>query len=347
MARKRYQGYPQLVIDFLNYLETIRGKSKNTVYAYAIDLRLFLRFLTLYRAHAESYDELGTVPIEAIDVEFLRAVTLSEIYAFLAFLVDEKTDQAATRSRKISCLRSFFKYLTTKANLLEQNPCENLDSPKLRAALPKYLSLDEAVTLLSSVEGNSRERDLCILVFFLNCGMRLSELAGINLSSITENRLTVLGKGNKERTIYLNSACLEALRQYLDVRESRYQPKADQRDALFLNRLGGRISPRAIQNIVKKHLAAAGLADKNYSTHKLRHTAATLMFRDGGVDLRTLQEILGHAQLSTTQIYTHVSNQQVEEAAGRNPLAQLGCKELNQRRQKKNLAELTEKEGTD
>ena len=139
MARKRYQGYPQLVIDFLNYLETIRGKSKNTVYAYAIDLRLFLRFLTLYRAHAESYDELGTVPIEAIDVEFLRAVTLSEIYAFLAFLADEKTDQAAARSRKISCLRSFFKYLTTKANLLEQIPCENLDWPKLRAALPKYL----------------------------------------------------------------------------------------------------------------------------------------------------------------------------------------------------------------
>lgn len=204
--------------------------------------------------------------------------------------------------------------------MLEINPCDNLDAPKVRSSLPKYLSMEESLELLDVVDGPFRERDYCILTLFLNCGMRLSELVGINLSDIKTDTLTVIGKGNKERVVYLNEACLAAISDYLDVRaKNAIKPAA--RNALFISRLGNRISNKTVQHIVKKYLEEAGLGGKGYSTHKLRHTAATLMFRDGGVDLRTLQEILGHEQLSTTQIYTHVSDEQMRTAASKNPLA--------------------------
>lgn len=311
---------PILVNDFLSYLENVRGKSPRTVAEYELDLRTFFRFMKRHMELVPADTDFDAIPIADIDISIVKKITISDIYAYLDFLTRERDNHAAARSRKVASMRSFFKYLQNKVQMLEINPCDNLDAPKVRSSLPKYLSMEESLELLDVVDGPFRERDYCILTLFLNCGMRLSELVGINLSDIKTDTLTVIGKGNKERVVYLNEACLAAISDYLDVRaKNAIKPAA--RNALFISRLGNRISNKTVQHIVKKYLEEAGLGGKGYSTHKLRHTAATLMFRDGGVDLRTLQEILGHEQLSTTQIYTHVSDEQMRTAASKNPLA--------------------------
>lgn len=311
-----------LVNDFLSYLENVKGKSRLTVEEYELDLRIFFRFIKRYKELVPKNTPFDEIDVSDIQLPIVKKITLSDIYAFLEYLSRSRKDGARTRARKIASMRSFFKYLQTKMQLIEVNPCDNLDSPKISPSLPRYLTLEESIELLSAIDGPYEERDYCILTFFLNCGMRLSELVGINISSIKNDTLTVLGKGSKERTIYLNQSCLEALKTWLDVR-GKLAVKADSRDALFISRLGNRISNKTVQHLVKKYLSEAGLSGKGYSTHKLRHTAATLMFRDGGVDLRTLQEILGHEQLSTTQIYTHVSDDQLQAAAQKNPLANI------------------------
>ncbi|MBC8535584.1 tyrosine recombinase XerC [Feifania hominis] len=322
-----YSDLPVIVRDFLVYLETIRGKSEKTVSEYALDLRMFFRFMKLERAAAPDLP-FEEIPVSDIDRDFIAGITLSDIYAFLSYLAKERGDAAATRARKVACLRSFFKYLTTKANLIDHNPTETLDSPHLRASLPVYLSLEESLQLLSVIDGPDRERDFAIITLFLNCGMRLSELVAINLTDIKENTVRVIGKGNKERTIYLNAACLSAIEDYLAVRPHDAVKAAD-KNALFLSNRRQRISTKTVQYLVKKYISLAGLEGKKYSTHKLRHTAATLMFRNGGVDVRTLQEILGHAQLTTTQIYTHVSDEQMRRASEKNPLASVTKKRLS------------------
>ncbi len=313
----KYQDVPPIVRDFLMYIQVVRGESKVTGEDYYFDLRTFFKFMKMYKNDIKDtpFDE---IVITDIDISFIRGISLSDIYEFLFFLENVRNNSARSRSRRISCLRSFFKYLTNKTNLLENNPIEELDSPAIPKSLPKYLSLDDSLKLLQSVEGPNKARDFAILIIFLNCGLRLSELVNLNVSDISGDFITVNGKGNKQRSIFLNDACKQAIADYLHVRPKE---ALKDKDALFISRNHQRISPKTVQWLVKKHLGAAGLSDQKLSTHKLRHTAATLMHRHGNVDIRVLQEILGHENLGTTQIYTHVDSDQVRSAAESNPLS--------------------------
>ena len=292
---------PQILRDFLIYHETIRGHSKATVDEYYLDLRTFFRFLKLSRGLVPRTTELDEISIADVDVPFVASVTLAEVYDFLAYLARDRVKQAnspepeyglsaSSRARKISAIRSFFKYLTMKAKLLDENPVQDLDSPKIPKTLPRYLTLEESQRLLSAVEGKNRERDYCILCIFLNCGLRISEIVGLNVSDYRGESLRVVGKGNKERTVYLNDACRDAIDRYLEVRKLLAPPRVT---AMFLSNRRARISCDSIQVMVKKNLTKAGLDASLYSAHKLRHTAATLMLQNG-VDVRTLPEVLGH-----------------------------------------------------
>lgn len=313
---------PPVIRDFLTYNETIRGKSARSVDEYYLDLQTFFRYILMSRGKADSED-FEKIGIKDVDIELIKTVTMSDIYAFLVYCKNERGNNTATRARKISTLRIFFKFLTVQTRQLETNPTELLESPKIKQSLPKHLTLDDSLNLLGCVDGVYKERDYCILVFFLNCGMRLSELCGINLSDISsDGALKLLGKGNKERTVYLNDSCKQALEAYLKVRPCEGLI-GDARDALFVSRNGNRISAKTVQYTVKKYLDKAGLSGRGLSTHKLRHTAATLMYQYGNVDIRVLKDILGHSNLGTTQIYTHVSDSQVKSAIDANPLSEV------------------------
>lgn len=310
---------PQLLRDFLFYMLTIRGRSQRTIDSYHVDLRLFLRYLRNAKEPASFAGKpLDEIPLEDMQEGIICSVTLSDVYAYLNYVSSERSNNANTRSRKISALRSFYKYISTKTPYLKENPLKDLEQPAVRRTVPRYLTLEESLDLLVSVpEGKHHERDYCMVTLFLNCGMRLSELCGINLSDIRENTLRLLGKGDKERVIYLNEACLNAIAQYQKVRE----PAKKEPDALFISGQGRRITPRRVEQIVEGNLHVANLGGKGYSPHKLRHTAATLMYQHGGVDIRALKEILGHETLSTTEIYTHISDKQLEKAAELSPLS--------------------------
>ncbi len=321
---------PQILCDFLSYHETIKAHSQKTVDEYFLDLRNFFRYIKQSRDRSLRDLSLDEIPIMDVDIAFVRSITLTDIYGYLTYLSRDRAQQpnsdktnyglsAATRARKIATLRSFFNYLTQKAHLLEENPVKELDSPKLKKTLPKYLTLDESMELLENVDGANRERDYCILTIFLNCGLRISELIGLNLSDIQDEALRVLGKGNKVRIVYLNDACLAALEQYLAVR--RPITGHDQ-NALFLSSRNQRVSRSTVHALVKKHLSHAGLDSTQYSTHKLRHTAATLMLQNG-VDVKAVQEVLGHEHLNTTEIYTHIDNESLRVAARANPLGRV------------------------
>ncbi|MBQ3554274.1 MAG: tyrosine recombinase XerC [Clostridia bacterium] len=320
--RELYAEAPDFVRDFITYTEAIKGKSKNTTKEYFFDIRSFLRFMKVHRGLA-TYDELENLSINDLSIDFIREITLHDLYEYLAYTSRERMNNANSRARKVASIRSFFKYLSTKAKLLESNPASELDSPKIPKSLPKYLSLNESKQLLENIDGANKIRDYAIITLFLNCGMRLSELAGINLRDVKGDTLTVVGKGNKERTIYLNQACLDAIDDYVKNARPREGIKAPDQHALFISRNLRRISVKTIQHIVKMHLKAAGLDETKYSVHKLRHTAATLMYKHGHVDVRILQEILGHTNLSTTQIYTHLDDEQLRNAAKSNPLANM------------------------
>ncbi len=322
---QNYGDVPQIVRDFLMYIQVVRGESKVTGEDYYFDLRTFFKYMKIKKCGVADVP-FEQIDIIDIDIDFIRKITLSDIYEFLFFLENVRKNSARSRSRRISCLRTFFKYLTNKANLLTDNPIEELDSPSLPKSLPRYLNLEDSVKLLESVEGPNKQRDFAILTIFLNCGLRLSELVNLNLSDVKGEFITVNGKGNKQRSIFLNDACRDAIEDYLKIRP---RDGLRDRDALFVSRNRARISPKTVQWLVKKHLNAAGLSDQKLSTHKLRHTAATLMHRHGNVDIRVLQEILGHENLGTTQIYTHVDNDQVRAAAESNPLSSFKKKETD------------------
>ncbi|MBR6951898.1 MAG: tyrosine recombinase XerC [Oscillospiraceae bacterium] len=318
---------PEIIRKFLSYHETIKGHSRKTVEEYYLDLRTFFRYLKISRGLVPRSTELEDVSIEDVDLALVRSVTLSDIYDFLSFLSRDRAVHsnsrntayglnAASRARKIATIRSYYKYLYAKEKLLEENPVKDLDSPKLVKTLPRYLTLEESVRLLQNVDGKNVERDYCILTLFLNCGLRISEMVGLNLADVREDSLRVLGKGSKERIVFLNDACKAAIGAYLPIRTAC----AANTPALFISSRRERISRSTVHNLVKKHLQEAGLDSSKYSAHKLRHTAATLMLQNG-VDVRTLQELLGHEHLNTTQIYTHVENDSLREAALRSPLA--------------------------
>lgn len=319
-----YSDCPTYLKDYLLYMLTIKGRSPKTVDAYYIDLRGFLRYIKCYRILNNNFAGYDTLPINDITLYNLRSISLSDVYSYLNYTLKERSNNSATRARKVSSIRSFFKYLTTKTNLLQSNPVKDLDVPSIKKSLPKYLTLDEAKELIAHTGTIKNQceshRDYCILVLFLNCGMRLSELVGINLNDIRDNTLKLLGKGNKERIIYLNQSCIDAIESYKTVRKVT---DGTDKNALFLSQNGKRISARRVQQIVEEHLKGVNLDGKGYSPHKLRHTAATLMYQHGGVDVRILKEILGHSNLSTTEIYTHVSDTQMETAAQKSPLSEV------------------------
>lgn len=327
MAVFEYGILPPFADDFLIYIESILGKSKNTVNEYYYDLLMFFRFMKIKKNPELKKKNFTEVQVNDFALDELSRIQLSDLYAFLNYINNERKDQASTRARKVACLKSFFKYACNKANIISENPALELESPKLTKKLPKYLELDESIALLEAIDGDFKERDYCMITLFLNCGMRLSELVGINISDIREDTLTVLGKGAKERTIYLNDACMDAISRYLKVRPTYEEPNGI--CPLFLSKRKQRISPKTVQYTVKKYIKAAALDHTKYSTHKLRHTAATLMYTMGDVDIRSLQEILGHESVATTEIYTHVNNNRLKEAVNKNPLADYKKKDDN------------------
>ncbi|MCI6266964.1 MAG: tyrosine recombinase XerC [Erysipelotrichaceae bacterium] len=318
---------PDYLNSFLDYSETILNKSPNTIKEYNYDLAMFLKFIKIHFKMTNEVD-WEKIKINDIDIDTIKKIQLSDIHAFLSYLISNFHSKPATRARKISSIRIFFRYLSRKVKLIDVNPAQDLETPKLEKRLPHYLNLEDSKKLLNvtaNEDNRNYQRDYAIITLFLNCGMRLSELVGINIPDIdfSECKLTVIGKGNKERTIYLNKSCMNAISDYLAVRpkEGIKTDYLNSRNALFLSERRERISRRTVQAIVYKELKAAGLDTSKYSTHKLRHTAATLMYQYGNVDIRALQELLGHESISTTEIYTHVDNSQVRSAVESNPLA--------------------------
>lgn len=308
---------PQPIREFLVYHDTIKGQSRATVDSYYLDLRTFTRFLMISRDCIPRDTPLEDVDIKDADLAFFGSVTLSEVYEFLAFLSRDRKLSASSRARMITSIKGFYNYLTVKTRQLAEDPVRNLDAPKLQKALPHYLTLEESQRLLHAVDGKNKTRDYCILCLFLNCGLRISEMVGLNLNDIRQDHLLIHGKGNKERIVYLNTASKDALNTWLDERRNI---QSTDNNAVFLSSRRKRMSVDAIQVMVRNTLLKAGLDASRISPHKLRHTAATLMLQNG-VDIRTLQEVLGHENLNTTQIYTHIANTELKKAAAANPLA--------------------------
>ena len=331
---KRYTDCPQILRDFLVYHETIKGQSPRTIEEYYLDLRMFLRFMKLMRCDMPIHTRLDDIDIKDVDIQFISSITTSEVFDFLSYLAKDRTVNPdspapdygispASRARKLSALKSFYKYLTVRTKQLSENPVADLEYPKLRKSLPKYLNLEQSYKLLQAVSGQNQERDYAILMLFLNCGIRRSELVGLNITDVYEDRIRVVGKGNKERFVYFGSACRKAIDAYMPVRSK--QVLTDNR-ALFGSRNGNRVSVDAVHALVKKAFLKAGLDATQFSAHKLRHTAATMML-SGGVDVKTVQEVLGHENLNTTQIYTHIENTELKIAAEANPISKLDFSE--------------------
>ena len=317
---------PDFLNSFLDYNITILNKSPNSIKEYNYDLMNFLKFIKIQFKLTNEKD-YSKIDISDLSIDIIKKISVDDIHKYISYMATELRSKPATRARKLSSIRIFFKYLSHKVKLIDINPAQDLETPKLGKRLPKYLTLDESKKLLETVQNDdtrNSERDYAIITLFLNCGMRLSELVNINIKDITfsECKLNVIGKGNKERTIYLNNACISAINEYLKVRPKE-GIKHDSKDALFLSERRERISNRTVQHIVRQELLKSGLDINKYSVHKLRHTAATLMYQYGNVDIRALQVLLGHESISTTEIYTHVENSQIRSAVESNPLANI------------------------
>ena len=327
---RKYTDCPQVLREFLIYHETIKGQSPLTISEYYLDLRMFLRFIKLMRGDMPISTPLDDIIIKDINLNFIREIQTSDIFDFLSYLANDRAINpdspapdmgisATSRARKLSAIKSFYKYLTVRTKQLEENPVADLEYPKLRKSLPKYLTLEQSAALLKSVSGPNEKRDYAILMLFLNCGIRRSELVGLNLTDVYEDRIRVVGKGNKERFVYFGTSCRKAIDNYLEERNKKVL--SDNR-ALFGSRDSNRISVSAVHRLVKKALLQAGLDSTQFSAHKLRHTAATMML-SAGVDVKTVQEVLGHENLNTTQIYTHIENTELKIAAEANPISKL------------------------
>lgn len=316
---------PEILRKFFIYSQTVQGKSEKTIQEYFFDLRLYLRFLVKNENQLDI--PINDISINHVDIEFIKKINLDDTLEFLSFLANERAKHhksehsvlgisSTSRARKISSIRSFFNYLVDKVHLLDSSPISNLDLPKKDKTLPKYLTLDESMELLNNVDGQFKDRDLCILLLFLSCGLRVSELAGINISDINGESLLIRGKGNKERVVFMNNNCIYSIDTYL---KTRISPNERDRDALFISRQGNRINVQTVKWLVKKY--SSGI-NKEVSPHKLRHTAATLMYSNG-LDIRSLQEVLGHKNLDTTMIYTHIDNASLRSAASINPISNI------------------------
>lgn len=320
-----FEESPDILRDFLFYLENVKARSEKTIEEYFFDLRTFFRFMKCKRGLVATGTPDNEIDIKDVDTQMLSTVTLSDLYGYLHYLSKVRNNEPAARSRKASSLHTFFDYICNKMHLISSDPTSQLEMPSIKRALPKYLTFEQCIDLLNAIDGRHQERDYCIITLFINCGMRLSELVGINLNDIQNNTIRILGKGNKERMVYLNDACQEALSDYLEVRESickEIKVPAD-KNALFLSQKGTRLGSRQVEYMLEKYLTKIELNGQGLSPHKLRHTAATMMYQHGNVDIRILQEILGHTNLSTTEIYTHVASAQLENAVKSSPTASL------------------------
>lgn len=332
MRSEEFNTFPPVLKDYAHHLVAIRGISEKTVCEYLLDLRSFFRFLKAKRIGAELDTlEIEKISILDVNVATIKSVTREDIVEFLVHATLDRGNNTTTRMRKLSSIRSFFHYAHSRQHYIENNPSDDVDSPKKSKTLPKYLTIAEAIKLLEAIKGDKTSktviRDFAIVTLFLNTGMRLSELVGLNLNSFDHDlaKVKVIGKGRKERIVYLNDAAKRALIDYLKIRlDPRYITTSDK--AFFLSRRQVRISNKTIQWMVAKYLDMAGLGDRGLSVHKLRHTAATLMYQSGRVDIRVLKDILGHEQLNTTQIYTHVVDRNIEEAVSNHPLADIDIK---------------------
>lgn len=334
---QRYSDCPLVLREFLSYHENIKAQSPKTISEYYLDLRMFLRFIKLMRGGMSITTRLDEINIKDVDLEFVRQITTSDVFEFLSYLANDRNPnpdaayadlgiQAAARARKLSAIKSFYKYLTVRTKQLQENPVADLEYPKLRKSLPKYLTLEQCQALLSSVSGVNQKRDYAILMLFLSCGIRRSELVGLNITDVYEDRIRVVGKGNKERFVYFGTPCRQAIDDYMVERNKKVL--SDNR-ALFASRDNNRISVSAVHRLVKKSLLTAGLDPNQFSAHKLRHTAATLMLSNG-VDVKTVQEVLGHENLNTTQIYTHIESTELKIAAEANPISRLNVSESDE-----------------
>ena len=323
MAVSFIDDAPQIIKEYLFYLQTVKGKSQKTVDEYFIDLRTFFRFIKLHKKLTDE-TEFDKIKIDDIDLSVVASVSLNDAYEFMNYIQRERRNNNTTRARKCSSLKGFYNYLTVKKHMIENDPLKELETPKKKKSLPKHLTLEQSIELLNAVEGSYKERDYAIITLFLNCGLRVSEMASLNYSDIrTDNTLRVVGKGNKERIIYLNNSCVTAIKSYMKVRPV---DGVIDKKALFISRNHRRMSVKTIQAMVYKYLEKIGLDSQGYSCHKLRHTAATLMYQHGGVDIRVLKEVLGHENLGTTEIYTHLSSEQMRKATESNPLSNIKAK---------------------
>lgn len=322
IANKRYSDVPDVLRGYLNYMTVIKGRSPNTVKEYYYDIKMFYRFLYASLNNI-SQNEFNKIDLTNFDESILKNITLNDLYEFMAFVNNTYSSNDNYRARKVSSLRSYFNYLHSRLGFITSNPAADLDSPKIKKRMPRYLTVEESVNFLKSIKGKNQQRDFAMFAIFLSCGLRLSELIGINLKNINleKRTLRVIGKGNKERIVYLNNLCVDAINSYLEVRPE--VKVHEDMDALFISTKGRRISNRMVEILAKKYFSDAGIDPELYSPHKLRHTAATLMYKEGNVDIRTLQELLGHTSLSTTQIYTHINNDDLRAAADSNPLANI------------------------
>lgn len=325
----KFDDCPVYLQEYLNYISTIKMRSELTVKNYYTDIKLFLRFLKKENGLCNDI-EFKDIKIHDVPEELVKKVTLSDLLSFLAYVSSERENHGKARARKAVTLRQFFKYLTIKKMWFDVSPAQNLELPSPKNTLPKHLTIEQATSLLKACSDFRQwedYRDFCMITFFLNCGMRLSELVGIdcrdymstNVNGQKVTYIKILGKGSKERIVYLNSACIDAYANYINVR-----PESKDK-ALFISRRGTRISNRRVEQIIEEKLKLSGLSGMGFSVHKLRHTAATLMYQNG-VDVRVLKEVLGHENLDTTQIYTHVANEQIRNAIDKNPLADINLK---------------------
>lgn len=320
-------NFPSCAQNFLTYLGTIRGKSTNTINGYKSDLTIFFRFILLYKRKVPGTTPFESIPLHDITPEFIDTIQLNDLYAFLMFVEQHRNNGTYARARKVATLKSFYNYLYSKEKVISHNPAMELESPKIQKRHPVHLSLEQSISLLDSLDTKKKNyaRDYCILTLFLNCGLRLSELCNIKISKIQGDMLKIVGKGDKERTVYLNDACMEALRNYLEQRK-QIDTDGKYKDILFLSTHRLPIGRRSVEIIVKKCIEQSGVTDAHkYTPHKLRHTAATIMYQNG-VDIRKLQAILGHESISTTEIYTHIDDDALRAAVQSNPLSSVRAK---------------------
>ena len=321
MKSEYLEDCPYYLNDFLTYLKAVKDRGDRTIEAYYIDIRTFLRYLCIKHRTAKESD-FKDIPISDVPIEWVESFSLNEAYLYLVYLSENRKNSVTTRARKCSALKQFYSYLHKKAALIRSDPMTDLELPRVKQALPKFLTTEQSIQLLCEVDSKHKARDYCMLMLFLSCGMRLSELVGLDLKDYSkENRtLRLFGKGRKERIVYLNDLCIEALDDYIN----NYRPQIEEQ-AIFLSAYNKRINKRRVQQIVEEQLKIAGLSNLGITTHKLRHTAATMMYK-GGVDTLVLKEVLGHKSISTTEIYTHISNTELQKAAEASPIASMNKK---------------------